>query len=143
MASNLEAQIDDYRKRLIALDKERARLVDELFRDVATLAKTHANFHGGEIEETGRTPLRVSRNWASILKRLSDFSSFNASDVEIVVRAIRSDEENEEKKMRVQRAGNIRSQLSLLTRKGILKRRGGGNYYVTAQTKKLLDLIRN
>jgi hypothetical protein len=121
MASNLEAQIDDYRKRLIALDKERARLVDELFRDVATLAKTHANFHGGEI----------------------DFSSFNASDVEIVVRAIRSDEENEEKKMRVQRAGNIRSQLSLLTRKGILKRRGGGNYYVTAQTKKLLDLIRN
>ena len=143
MASNLEAHIDDYRKRLIALDKERARLVDELFRDVARLAKTQADFHGGEIEEIGRPPLRVSRSWASILKRLSGFTSFNAGDVEIVVRALRSEEENEEKKMRFQKPGNIRSQLSLLTRKGILKRRGGGNYHVTAQTKKLLDLLGN
>jgi hypothetical protein len=143
MASNLEAQIDDYRKRLIALDKKRARLVNELFRDIATLAKTQTDFHGGEIEEIGRTPLKVSRNWASILKRLSGFTSFNAGDVEIVVKALRSEEENEEKKMRVQRPGNIRSQLSLLTRKGILKRYGSGNYRVTAQAKKLFDLTGN
>jgi len=146
MGSSLEAQIDDRRKRLIALERERAKLVDELLRDVSALARAkmrsrdNREAHAPDLE-ADPPPLRISRSWVCILKRLSGFRTFNASEVEIAVRALRAEEKNEDKKMRLQRPGSIRSQLTLLTRKGILKRLGGGNYRISDQVKKAIENI--
>jgi hypothetical protein len=148
MPSNLENQIKARRKRLADLDQERSELLDQLLRDVSTLVNQNSKSRRKELlhhptKEVEFEPLNISRNWTAILTRLSGFRTFNASEVGLIVRTLRNEEATDEKRMRPQTLGNIRSQLSLLTKRNIIKRLGGGNYRLTEQTKKVLTAADN
>jgi len=134
----LETQIATRRQRLAALDKERAALVGELvaYEDVL------ANSENEPLSETasGGAPLYhalpVSHAWRTILERMAAFRFFNAGDVELATRTLHNDGKL---KKPVTRDG-VRAQLSIYTKKGILRRRGGGHYLLTDSTKAALEL---
>jgi hypothetical protein len=78
-----------------------------------------------------RAQLNISRAWIAILKRLSAYKSFNASDVMVVARELYKDDVIQ----KPQTTDGIRAQLSLYNKKKIIQRRGAGNYLVSERTK--------
>ena len=134
----LETQITSRRQRLAALDKERAALVGELAAYEDALAKS-----GNEsVDQTGADgtalihSLAVSHAWRTILERMADFKYFNAGDVELAARRLHDDG----KLKKPLTKDGVRAQLSLYTKKGILRRRGGGHYLLTDKTRAALEL---
>jgi hypothetical protein len=138
MRDYLEEQIASRRKRLAALDKERIALNGE----IAAYADALAKALDGSIDQTklasitaGR-PLPVSNAWRTILMRMATFAHFNSSEVMLAAQVL-----NQEGKLKKpQTWEGVRAQLSLYTRKGIVKRLGGGNYRLTDSTKMGLGL---
>ena len=138
MRAYLETQIASRRKRLAALDRERTELVGELVAYEDALAKSS----DGSIDTTNvealietEQSLPVSRTWLTILSRLAEFAHFNANDVMLIARALHA----EDKLPKPQTNDGVRAQFSIFTKKGIIKRRGGGNYQLTENTRALLE----
>jgi hypothetical protein len=139
MRDYLETQIASRRKRLAALDRERATLVGELTAYEDALAKsTDGSIDLTEFREpTERNQsLPVLRAWLVILQRMADFTHFNASEVMLVARTLY----DEGKLRKPQTNDGVRAQLSLYAKKGIIKRIGGGNYRLTHDTRATLGL---
>jgi hypothetical protein len=131
MREYLEQQIAARRKRLSLLDQERSTVESELRAYEDALAQA-----GGNSVRDHSQCASLSRGWITILKSLVGFKHFNAS--EIVLAANRLFKEKALKKK--QTAGSARAQLSLLTKKGIINRRGGGNYSFSDEAKLWLTL---
>ena len=135
----LESQIAARRARLEALDVERAVLVAQLaaYEDVlARSANSPAESITGESREQSPPTLSVSSAWFVVLKRMGDFTYFNASDLEVEALQLYK----EEKLRKSLTKDGIRAQLSIYTKKGILKRRGGGQYLLSRKTRLALGL---
>src|ERR1700724_2670251 len=95
MRDYLETQIASRRKRLAALDSERATLVGELTAYEDALAKsTDGSIDLTKFKEpTERSQsLPVLRAWLVILQRMADFKHFNASEVMLVARTLYDEE---------------------------------------------------
>jgi hypothetical protein len=129
------------RSRLASFDKE--QLVDLLANILVTIEALGAG-DGNSIASLAATTtgtkveLRVTKAWALILHRLSGYKHFRATDAVLVSREFYKDG----KINRIQTGGSARAQLSLLTRKGIIKRLGGGNYLVPDAGKRALEQLR-
>jgi hypothetical protein len=135
MREYLEQQITARRQRLSVLERERSTLESELRAYEDALAQA-----GGTAAVEDRSKCAsLSRAWISIFKHLLGYKHFNAS--EIVLLANRLHKEKILKKK--QSPGSARAQLSLLTKKGIINRRGGGNYYFPDETRVWLQLRKN
>lgn len=137
MRHYLETQITARRKRLAALDSERAKLVGELAAYEDALAKSATgSTDEAHIQKLQHEPLlSVSRAWLTVLQRMAGFKYFNASEILIAASALH--QEGKLKKLLTN--DGVRAQLSNYTRKGILKRRGGGNYLLTDATRAVLE----
>jgi hypothetical protein len=139
MRSYLQTQVASRRRRLAALDHERAALLGEIAAYEDALARST---DGSEDPSSLSGPtepqefLPVSRSWFVILQRLAEFTHFNANDVVLIARALHQ----EGKLRKPQTNDGVRAQLSLYAKKVIVKRRGGGNYQVTEKTKELLEI---
>jgi hypothetical protein len=133
MVDYLQKQIAIRRGRLAALEKERDKLIIELTAYEDALA--NAGLVRFAISESrSERLLPVSKAWRAILHRLAEFSDFNASDVSLVAQKLYK----EEALRKPLTKDGVRAQLSLYAKKGIIRRRGGGSYLVTEQTKAAL-----
>ena len=137
MSEYLQTQIAARRNRLASLDRERATLIAELsaYEDaLANEANSSAEFNlRGNYKERERS-LPVSKAWRAILQRLADFRHFNASDVKLVAQKLYDDGTLK----KPQTNDGVRAQLSLYAKKGIIRRKGGGSYLLTDQTRSAL-----
>jgi hypothetical protein len=134
-----ETQIASRRKRLAALDRERAVLVGELtaYEDALARSTDHpADPTSFEAPKESEQFLPVSRAWLIILERLTTFPHFNTNDLMLVARELHA----EGKLKKPQTNDGVRAQLSLYAKKGIIKRRGGGNYQLTENTRARLEI---
>jgi hypothetical protein len=128
MLSDIHSELRARHKRLAAIDRERSQLM----REILGLLKT---FSIGSGEDHGDGLPRISRNWSVILSYLATFDYFTHEDVVVTVNTLRLREPDPEKKIKPQTASNVRTQLSLLTKRGILTRVGGGRYQVAQAAK--------
>jgi hypothetical protein len=136
MRDYLQTQIASRRQRLAMLDRERAELAGELVAYEDALAKSSdGDATNLEAIREPQQSLPVSRTWLTILSRLAEFTHFNANDIMLVARALHA----ENKLPKPQTNDGVRAQLSLFTKKGIIKRRGGGNYQLTDNTRARLE----
>jgi hypothetical protein len=129
--------IDHKRRELTALDKQQlVELVAHILAAVEAFAE--GNVHPIRLPDAPKGPnaeqLSLTKAWTLILRRLSDYKHFRANDVILVSREF----ERDGKISRVQSPGSARAQLCLLTQKGIIKRLGGGNYFIPDSTKQAL-----
>jgi hypothetical protein len=139
MRDYLEDQIATRRRRLAALDGERAKLIGELaaYEDALTNASDRSiDFATLKKPTDGQKSLSVSSAWRAILRRLANFKHFNASEVMLVARSLHADGILKKE----QTNDGVRAQLSLYTKKGLIKRLGGGNYHLTNQTRAALEV---
>jgi hypothetical protein len=81
----------------------------------------------------------LSRNWTAIFKQLLSYKHFNASEIVLVSNRLHKEKILNKK----QTAGSARAQLSILTAKKVINRRGGGNYYFPEETKAWLEAQTN
>jgi hypothetical protein len=131
--------IEQKRRRLAGFDKQ--QLVDLL---AYVLVAVETLGDGGSIrpltttESGDRGDLKVTKAWALILRKLSTYKHFRATDAVLVSREFHKDG----KINRIQTSGSARAQLCLLTRKGVIRRLGGGNYIVPDETKRALTQLR-
>jgi hypothetical protein len=133
--------IDQKRRRLAAIEKgQLVELVAELWVSVEALMQGTAKSSRSITGSKGRSEIgiKLTKAWAAILRRLSTYKHFRAADVILVSR----DFQQHGNIGRIQTPGSARAQLCQLTRKGIIKRLGGGNYRVTEQTKAALEHLR-
>jgi hypothetical protein len=98
----------------------------------------NSNMPGSESKARSNANLKFTKAWTAILRRLSTYRHFRAGDVILVSQEL----QREGTISRIQTPGGARAQLCQLTKKGAIKRRGGGNYQVTPQTKNALDRLR-
>jgi hypothetical protein len=139
MREYLETQIGKRRQRLAAIDTERNQLSAELTALEAALEHSQDPANEADLNDANRPKSRLSKRpsfnlsptWVAILERLSGFQHFNARDV----RQIAATLHREQTAIKEQTYGNVRVQFSLYTKRGILKRLGGGNYKVSEMAK--------
>ena len=132
---------EEKRRRLAGFDKPQlVELLASILVSVETLVGADASQNqlspiskGG-----GETEMKLTKSWMLILRKLSTYKHFRASDIILVSRELFKDD----KISRIQTPGSARAQLCQLTKRGITKRIGGGNYRVTDQTKRALDRSR-
>lgn len=135
MREFLEQQIAARRERLIVLDRERSAIESELRAYEDTLVQAGGTLPSASAERRPKCA-SLSRAWVAILQQLLGYKHFNASDIVLVGNRL-----NKEKILnKKQTPGSARAQLSLLTRKEIINRRGGGNYSFPEETKLWLQL---
>jgi hypothetical protein len=139
MREYLESQVAARRLRLAALDTQRITVAAELatLEDALAQATDHSiPSTNSPVATVDRSSLSVGTAWLTILERMAEFTHFNASDVGLAASQLYKDE----KLKKPLTKDGIRAQLSILTRKRILKRRGGGNYLLTEETRLALGL---
>ena len=129
--------IDEKRRRLASLDKDRlVELLAGFWTTVEDLLGDAAD--GGQARTKSKASnsagIKLTKAWTAILRRLSSYDHFRASDVILISRDFEKTGEID----RIQTPGGARAQLCQLTKKGIIKRLGGGNYKVTEKTKAAL-----
>lgn len=133
--------IDQKRRRLAGIEKDRlvellAKLwvsVEAFLDDAVDSGQTPTNS-----KSTNRSDVKLTKAWTAILGRLSTYKHFRGTDIVLVSRELQKNGSIN----RIQTPGSARAQLSHLTRKGMIKRLGGGNYCVTEQTKAVLGQSR-
>jgi hypothetical protein len=124
------------RRKLAAIGKEQLiELLVELWVSAESLVDGAAEAPRRSAKDKSKFSVRLTKTWTAILRRLSTFKHFRAADVILVSREF----QNDGKISRIQTPGSARAQLCHLTRKGVIKRLGGGNYRVTEQTKNALE----
>src|SRR5262245_49519201 len=143
----LETQIAARRQRLAAVEHERSTLLAEIraYEDaLAHATKGSTEGSPGSIRRaTPKGPsqqgLNLSPTWTAILRRLADFKRFNAGEIMLVARELHKQQDA----IKEQSPANVRSQLSLYAKRGIIMRLGGGNYRLSDDTKTTLTASRS
>jgi hypothetical protein len=145
MASYIETQIADRRKQLADINRRRIVLESELraYEDAlrhqpapnAPVASTNGHAQGlldltPEQVELTASFNRLSDAWRGVLRTLSTRETFRSRDVFEVAEAAGMETS----------MPNVRSQLTLLTQRGILRRVSEGDYTVEPVAR-LLDLL--
>jgi hypothetical protein len=122
------------RRRLAVLEAERAALLLDL--GLAKGGHESAAAEGRPMQPTlaERYP-RVGRTWTLILTELRTYNHFRANDIGRVSYGLLK----EGKILRLVSKGAARAQLSHLTKKGVVKRMGGGNYRLSERTKSICN----
>jgi hypothetical protein len=141
----LQQKIIERRQRLIALDRERSAVQAELgvYEEMLAnlpddpTAAAEPTTDSSHLDD--RVKLNITRAWVAILDRLAPFKHFNASEVMLVARELFK----EKILSKEQTKDGIRAQLSQYTKRGLIKRLGGGNYRLTEPTKASLILYSN
>jgi hypothetical protein len=134
MAGYLQ-HISILRRRLALAERQRDRAYARLMAFLDTVTEDDIARSPGGLPVSPINSVRVSKTWAKILQRLSRYKRFRAADA--VIESHRLLKNNQIG--RPQTPGGARAQLSLLAKKGIVKRLGGGNYELTAQAKVRFD----
>lgn len=131
MPSSVQQMIEVRRSRIAILDREREQLLVELieFERALSLPGTQAT-HQRPVR-----PLPVLGAWFAILQALAEYKRFNAKEVRLVAQKLFSDGVLKKELTR----DGVRAQFSLYTKKGIIRRMGGGNYCLTEKTKNNLS----
>jgi hypothetical protein len=127
MTTSLQQKIEVRRSRIAILDREREQLLIELveFERALSLRGTDA------AHQKPVRPLPVFGAWLAILQSLAEHKRFNAKEVRLVAQKLFSDGVLKKELTR----DGVRAQLSLYTKKAIIRRMGGGNYCLTEKTK--------
>src|SRR5262245_11256614 len=147
MRDYLETQIAMRRQRLAALDHERSTVMAEIraYEDALAHVDEDATVASGQTRKeaskrssrlSNQESLNLSPTWIALLRRLASFKHFNASEVILVARELHK----EQSAIKEQSWSNVRSQLSIYTKRGIIMRLGGGNYRLSDKTKTALTV---
>ena len=132
-------QIADYRRELEELDRKRSRVLANLIgllENVSSAERLSEAGHGIAESVLQRKVERISNAWLTILQGLLAFRHFNAGDVERIANGLLKDG----KLVKPQSRENIRAQLTLFTKRRMIRRMGGGNYLFLPETKQLLQI---
>jgi len=139
---SVEDMIAEKSRRLASLEKDRlVELLAGFWITVEMLLEGQPSHSNGKTRDKSKAfpTVKLSKAWTGILRRLCTYKHFRASDIMLISREFeKSGEIN-----RAQTPGSTRAQLSHLTKKGVIKRLGGGNYRVSEQTKADLTRSRN
>lgn len=130
MASYLQ-HVSVLRRRLAAAERVRDRAYTELMAFLDTVTEDDIRQSSAGLPSAPLNVIRVSKAWTKILQRLSQYKRFRVTDAVTESRRLFDEDEI----TRPQTSGGARAQLSLLAKKGIVKRLGGGNYELAAQAK--------
>lgn len=126
--------LDQKRQRLAAIGREQLiDLVAELWISVEALIDNAQKPRGPKSADASakNSGVKLTKTWKEIIQRLSTYKHFRAADVILVSQALHK----EGTISRTQTPGGARAQLCLLTKRGVIKRRGGGNYQVIPNAK--------
>jgi hypothetical protein len=137
---SIEDIIAEKRRRLASLEKDRlVELLAGFWITIEMLLEDDPSNAARKTKSNGRTSnnLKLTKAWTAILRRLCTYKHFRASDIILISREFQKNGEVD----RIQTPGGTRAQLSHLTKKGIIKRLGGGNYRISDQAK--TDLTRS
>ena len=138
MREQLEVITYHCRQRLAALDAAQSDAADELRVYEAMLKVNDDELRPEVVELAIRKSLgNLSPTWLAILSRLCSYKSFRPNDVVLVAR----DLNKRNAAIKQQTLGNARFQLHAYTKRGLLERRGGGNYRLNEKSIASLALV--
>jgi hypothetical protein len=138
MREGIEELVFYCRQRLKELDEERAAIVAEVAEYQELLRGEIVAKEPWKIVKALEKHLgRLSTTWAAIFHRLSTYKHFNVRDVLLVA----SNLHRTHSRFRAQSEGNVRFQLSVYTKSGLVERVGGGRYRVGAKYSTSLSLL--
>jgi hypothetical protein len=131
--------IEEKRRLLAAIDKEQlVLLVAKLLVSAEALLDSSALPNAAKPKpNTKNVGLKLTKAWRLIMSRLANYAHFRADDVILVSRELQKDGAI----AHIQTSGSARAQLCHLTRRGAIKRLGGGNYRVNEEIKVALKKL--
>jgi hypothetical protein len=133
--TNYLQHVSVLRRRLAAAERQRDRAYAQLMAFLDTVTEDDITRSSAPLPTSSINSIRVSKAWTKILQQLCRYKRFRVSDAVIESQRL----SKLDKIARVQTPGSARAQISLLAKKGIVKRLGGGNYELSAQAKVRFD----